>query len=447
MKEKSVLILPLLALIVLCSCGVRSTDISKTPEKEVEVATGSAITTVFKNSDTTEKTDPLENDFISVFANDAGDWKYKNLDGTGTQKLPIEYPKDGYFEVWWVTNDWMYVGMFDKKSSIGRIPINREAQPMVDIENMEVLIENADIDMLDELIVTDSYIFYLAYNEKRDATVGYRYDFSTKENRLILEVKEEYCELWYKSKLPLVVGNNFILSGDDDLYVLSVDQLESKTICSGDSMEDSLLVEYEGVLYFTQGLDDSIYKYDGDNATCLIEAKALYKAISEMDLADKNAYDIDCWIDEISVQNGKLYAIIEVDWMSKEKWAEGPHKGETVQNDHDRMYLISTDIDDFSEWKLDDTLTEFMSNNFKPDAASYDTCDNDEHHGYYRTNAKDTVDTEVDEIEFGCDGKIYAYVDQHNRKELYYAYNIATGKTQQIDEDEYYEKIYPSEIY
>ena len=446
MKEKSVLILPVLALVVLCSCGVRSTDISKTPEKEVEVATASAITAVFKNSDTSEKTETLKNDFIRVY--DAGDyeWEQENLDGTGQQELQLEKLEKagGYVDVWWLTNDWMYIESEDDKgtSMIARIPVDCEAQPMFDTENMEILIE--DIDIVDDLLVTDSYLFYLEYNNKEDSMTGYRYDFNTKENKRVFESKKDYCEMNYDYNydLPLVVGNNFILSGEDNLYVISLDTLESKIICSGEFMDESLLAEYEDVLYFTQGERDSIYKYDGENTTCLIEEKAFHKIVDEMDLADKNAIDAESWIADFNIINDQLYALVDVEWYSKEKWVEGPHKGESVRKYRSQMYLLSTGINDFNEWELDDTLAEFMINNFEPDNMAYDACDNQKHMDAYRTDINDSVDTMVDEVNFLYGNQIGIYTGLPNGKEAFFVYDIATGKIRQVDEDEYYDSYY-----
>lgn len=123
MKSKIQWIFLLFVLVTLCSCGGTSSSEQSKIQHEKKPQTVNAI---FKNSETSVKTNRLENDFIRIWPNYVSFsepliWMQENVDGTEKKELALE----NISYVLWLTNDWIYYSCGEKDDTQRefRIPI------------------------------------------------------------------------------------------------------------------------------------------------------------------------------------------------------------------------------------------------------------------------------------------------------------------------------------
>lgn len=387
--------LPLLVLAVLCSCGVQEEG-GQIQKKETAEMVEGVSTAVFKNSETTEKTDYLANDYIRVWENyDTYTWMQENLDGT--ERKPMEKAGltlgDEYsYRVEWLTNDWVYLAVWDEvkegdlpdpdanpQYTFCRVPLQGGEEVVYDVANKEDLFQldmetDGDANTVSEFVVTDSYILY-SYFYSYDDPHGrecYCYDFNTKKTSLAFSV-DELLIIGWQDALPITLNNCFFLQAGDEIYSIDFDTFEKTKIApdpkdiaadrefldnlknreSLKNLEEIEDLEYDydhgfcrmtvqdGKLYFNGGYGgySQIYQYDGNSVSCVIDEDILVDNLASLKVADTG------YISDIYTWKGRLYIHIHGFYDSG--------KGRTVD------ILVSTDLSDLKQWTLEEEFMEY----------------------------------------------------------------------------------------
>lgn len=378
---------------LLCSCGVNSTKDNKTLEKDVEVATGSAVTAVFKNSETTVKKEAFANDHFRIFRSDTEDDEcvsmMENLDRTGRTQVDVEI-----WDALWLTNDWLYYydyteGYDPSDDNVYRVPLDYTKEPVYDLKNKEKLFQSSGVVGGDSFFVTDAAVFCIKiskfdysngsmkYKDGLVSSAVYRYDLQSGETIKLLEVEEvaDCCFLTdITTDMPILCGEYFFLEANGKIYRVSVDTLDVKEVYQFDDVGYNILDSCVNgnMVYFISSAGILKYSPDMETVVNVLDNTALKNKLDDMELCDENASEISYSLDAISVWNDKIYLNVEVEWSSMETIAEGKEKGKKTWVYFYRDVLLSAPLDNLNQWKLEDTLVDYLRDN-APKAFFYDT--------------------------------------------------------------------------
>ncbi|MDE6568156.1 MAG: hypothetical protein K2K70_10555 [Lachnospiraceae bacterium] len=480
MKCKIVLLLSLLLVILCCGCSVTE----KRDDPVVTEQTDPGLSAIFKNSPTTVKNNRFENDDMRIWRQNDDDgnsiWMQEKLDGTDKKQIPF-----GKFFLW-LTNDWIYYYTMQSQSSsqrahykICRIPLDHQ-EATYRTEEKEVLFED-DLGMFleTEFIVTDQCIIYGAcrYPKEVGETITYyRYDFQTKKKneQFSVELVEDLPEgdEWYygiyndvSGNLPVTLGNDFFVGGREGVFRVPFDTLEPVKIYSGEAVNhiylfmneekednshqtDNLMVAHNGGVYFTvTGKEIMKYEEGSESADYVLEEKELRSILENMKLWDED-YQEDAFsiIEGLRLWNDRLYLNVTGIW-SRTATDGRVYSGE-------REVLLSAELTNLKEWKLEDALSEYILENAICDYLYYWSRDN--YLNYYSDHVslspkklteenKKTLSRECYLYDMG-DGKILlAYCSFSPKKvpngsdgvEKELLYDLDTGKFLPLDKDNY----------
>lgn len=418
----------------------------KNAEKASMKEKAPAVPFVFKNGESTVKKSRFENDDIRIFENENYELMQENLDGTA-RKLTGINTENTESKYMWLTNDWFYV--FDGDGCICRTPFDRETQSICIDKNREVLVQlDTEEQELIDLLVTDSYLLYSYLDSEEDTTFFCIYELGSRKTFVAFvlhdDVENAYAILYRTPDvLPIITDNHFYLRGDEILYSVSFDTWEAKKISSDiEIFSNPAVAEQDGVLYFLSGNENSVYKYDGNKVDYVLKEKTFRNMIETMELLDDNTMmDTEISIESIHSVNRRLYILVFVQWLSTERIIEGKDKGQTIQNTHSTVIPLFADISNLSEWKVEQELLDYISENIEPDAFYY----NEDDKVTYKTDYSNKADTQS-VIKFMCNNKIFLYT--YNGRNLmgegekintfkYYVYDIETNKIEPIDVTDY----------
>lgn len=389
------ILLPLLALALLCSCG----DDGKTKKeqtsnkKKVEDPVASAV---FKNSKNTVKESWYENDFTHIALEHVEDgdygeemWMYENRkDSKGSQK---DYK--GSFDdfipaldnVMWITNDWLYYSDYEDES-VYRVPILYDAgEFQLDVDKKELLFPASAGGNHDQFMVTDSYILAVSTQEGTLEDVWVRYDFETKEAvkvDLPETVNDEPANLEIDDStgLPIIINNSFFTSFDDGddyendiLCQVSLDTLKGERICSDFTWgSDNSLLVHESGLYFINS--SGIVKYNGE-ITDVFVCSTMKDKLEEMEIIPDGTSMKSVSVGSIYSRKDRLYAVLTVECRQKEPKRKGYDYKTWDQNVEDikkatgaeqidcvygKGVVISADYSDFTKWEQETKLSEYI---------------------------------------------------------------------------------------
>lgn len=390
MKCKIVLLLSLLLVILCCGCSNTEKQVNSEDQTMTE-QTDPEFSAIFKNSPTTVKNNRFENDSMRIWRqkdDDGNDiWMQEKLDGTDKKQIPF----GKYFL--WLTNDWIYHYTTQYQSSsqrtqykICRIPVDHQEATYHTGE--EVLFEDdfGDAMFLEtEFMVTDQYIIYGTFQSASQIITYYRYDFKTKKKDELFSVElvEDLPEgdEWYygiyndvSGNLPVTLGNDFFVGGREGVFRVPFDTLEPVKIYSGEAVNhiylfmneekednshqtDNLMVADNGGVYFTvTGKEIMKYEEGSEAADYVLEEKDLRSILEKMKLWDED-YQEDTLsvIEGLRFRNGRLYLKVTGIWQRKA--ADG------CVYDAEREVLLSAELANLKEWKLEDTLSDYILEN------------------------------------------------------------------------------------
>lgn len=485
MKHKLYLLLSVFLMILCCGCSVTE----KRDDREDQTVTeqrGSGIAAIFKNSQTTVKNNRFENDYIRI-------WKQKDEDGTniwmqekieGTDRKQISF--GDYFL--WLTNDWIYYYTtqypFDSSRvaqyKICRIPVDNEGITFRAGEKEELFEFKAAMFLEPEFMVTDQGIVYAinAFSDEIGKTNSYyHYDFQTKKNESLFSVElmdnlpegDEWDTGIYNDlsgNLPVTLGNDFFVGGKEGILRVPFDTLEPVKIFSGEAANnvylevmneensecshqtDNLMVAANDAVYFTAtGKEILKYEEGSEAADYVLKDEELQSIFGELKLWDEddqeNALSV---IEGLRFWNDKLYLNVMGIWSRKA--SDGcVYNGE-------REVLISAELSNLNEWKLEDALSDYILENAVCDYLYY--WSRDHYLNYYQHHEslsskklkqenKKTVSRECYLYDMG-DGKILAAYFSFSPKkkpdgtdgvEKEVLYDLDTGKVLPLDKDNY----------
>ena len=452
MKQKIIFIMCVVFLAGLCSCGVNSNENSQTPEEVSEIVTGSAITAIFKNSESTVKKARLENDYVRIWEKNvpSGKWVQENLDGTNRITIDL---KEEDIDILWLTNDWLYYTIYYAKkdndvenvvgnSAVYRVPLIQDAVPMYDLKNKEALVQTENfVASPTEFMVTDSYMFYTDISKDGD-NITYQYDFETKKSVAVLE--NEYYNILIDevTQMPLTIGNTLfayrdtsVFHNDLRIYRISMDDpLEKKSIYSEKSGDERgcspAAFVMNNCLYFVNMDCNSIMKYDGDSeeVTCVVDDNTLQNIVEELKLIDGDGYNVERNIKAIHVWDNKLYINLDIEWLSKEIAVDGEYKGQKIKVEHYRDLLLFSDSEDLEQWTMEERLQDYVTQNSMH--LIYSEADSN---GYIKSsNTQDSVVT----IWMLFENKVFFEILQ-NEKYTVMIYDVETGEVERMNSDDY----------
>ena len=389
--RKLTYILLLLAFTVLCSCGVKEEDKQIQKSQTIDMAEP-ATTAIFKNSETTEKTNYLENDYIRVWQDgDNYTWMQENLDGT--ERKSIENAgltlEDAYsFNVEWLTNDWVYLIVWedlpkpdeDSQLIFCRIPVRGKERTVYDTANKENLFQldernGGDWNDVQAFMVTDSYILYSyrAYSGDPHRKEYYCYDFRTKKTSLAFSMDDDIALIAWENGLPITINNCFFLQDGSSIYSVSFDTFEKTKIEPNpedvakdrefldnlknqkklknleevedlDYYGDFCMTVHDGSLYFNWGFSQ-IFQYDGNSVNCVIDENTLTDNLDALKIADTG------YISDIYIWDNKLYIYIRgFNYSGKRRTID---------------MLVSANFKNLKQWALDEEFMEYaMKTNY-----------------------------------------------------------------------------------
>lgn len=322
---------------------------SGTPESDGRAVSGSAAM-----SDSDMIDGKYEGDGLKWYANSDNQYYFHEdgsliqcrLDGSRVKKIKLDAEDSP--EVGWVTDQWIYYRVIDKKQEdvLWRIPIEKtgKGDHLLTQKSEKIC---AAPGQLSVDYVSDTCLILEIEDCDEECTALYRYDLAGKKLRQLLDESSFWDLMWSKDYPLLMEGDLFVESTDDDYETTYLSRLDPET---GKLHQiGAYAAELSGADEWLQKgdllwilADNTLYRYSGrnDKFECVIPEECFQSGMEKL----RRGAMIYGEVGTIYLDNGRFYFPVRIRWQDKDQTEKSSGKA----SEYEKTELFSAPVDDLS---------------------------------------------------------------------------------------------------